>query len=124
MSRLPEDVCEFLAALDPIQKSAAEALVEIVMRSEPEFQVAMKWKRPTFTVNGNWHHWICAIQPAKGRVSLEFHKGVLLDDPGSVLVGKGRYLRRLTVADGQRVDSGPLVPLILDAVEKQTVMLE
>ena len=78
----------------------------------------------TFTVDGNWHHWVCAVRPAKGRVSLEFHKGVLLDDPDSVLVGNGRYLRRFTVPDGQQFDPSPLGPLVIDAIEKQTDMLE
>ena len=124
MPTLPSDVLEFLAGLDPVQRSAAESLVEIVMAADQSFEAAMKWKRPTFTVNGNWHHWVCAVQPAKARESLEFHTGVLPEDPNSVLAGDGRSLRRFTVPDGQEFDPRLIGPLVIDAIEKQTDMLE
>lgn len=120
---LPPDVVSFLAELDPVRRSAAETFVDLVLSSAPRFQLAMKWNRPTFTVDGNWHHWVCAVQPSKGRVSLEFHKGVLLDDPNSILVGDGKYLRRFTV-NGKDAINPKLVPIIRDAVAKQTDMLD
>jgi hypothetical protein len=119
---LPEDVSEFVEQLDATRRSVVEGFIEVLLKAEPRFEVAMKWKRPTFTLNGNWHHWVCAIQPAIGRVSLEFHKGVLLDDPHGVLIGDGKYLRRNTATDVDQIDRAALTELVRDATAKQTDM--
>lgn len=119
---LSEEITNFISSLDPKRQTITERFIDVLLAVEPQFEVAMKWKRPTFTLHGNWNHWICAIQPAKGQVSLEFHKGALLDDPEGVLTGTARYPRRVTVPDVSAVDAKVLEPIIRDAVEKQTEM--
>ena len=39
----------------------------------------------TYTVDGNWQRWVCAVHATKKVVCLRFLYGVLLDDPLSVL---------------------------------------
>lgn len=58
----------------------------------------MKWGRLTFTVNGDWHHWLCGIASSKRGTRLVFHKGALLEDPDRVLTGAGRYTREVPAA--------------------------
>jgi hypothetical protein len=43
-----------------------------------------KWGRLTFTRDGDWHHWLCAIAPGRKAVRLLVHKGALLADPRAV----------------------------------------
>jgi hypothetical protein len=70
-------------------------LADRVHAADPRMSEAVKWRRLTFTVDDNWHHWLCAVAVGKQGVSLMFHKGALLDDPQQVLEGEGRYLRRI-----------------------------
>ncbi|WP_119728781.1 hypothetical protein [Thermomonospora amylolytica] len=50
-------------------------------------------KRLTFTVEGDWHHWLCSIAVTEKGVKLVFHKGARLEGPHRVLSGSGRHLR-------------------------------
>lgn len=113
--------------LDAEVEAAIRAALEAALLScEPTLQRAIKWRRPTFTVKGDWHHWLCAIQSSGGAVHLWFHKGGLLDDDARVLQpgGSSRYLRRLTYHAPQEVDVAVICPLIADAVRHQRDMLE
>ena len=84
---------------------------------------AIKWQRLTFTVDGNWHHWLCAIAVTKGAVSLVFHKGSLLGDPAGMLQGDGRYLRQVPY-DRAAADPGAVTALVRQAIARQTDMLD
>ncbi|HEV2784419.1 MAG TPA: DUF1801 domain-containing protein [Actinophytocola sp.] len=81
--------------LDARHRAHAEELATLVTTAEPRLERAVKWGRLTFTLDGNWHHWLYQIAaPAKGA-KLIFHKGALLDDPEGLLTGSARYLREI-----------------------------
>lgn len=40
----------------------AKRLVEIIQSSNPDMNAEIKWGKPTFGLNGDFHHWICAVQ--------------------------------------------------------------
>jgi hypothetical protein len=84
---------------------------------------AVKWARLTFTVGGNWHHWLCAIAVTSRGVSLVFHKGALLEDPAGLLAGEGRYLRQATY-DRLVADPEAVTALVRRAIARQTDMLD
>jgi hypothetical protein len=47
--------------------------------------------RLTFTREGDWHHWICAVSATKNAVKLVIHKGALLADRQTeMLPGRAR----------------------------------
>ena len=79
--------------------------------------------RVTFTIDGNWHHWLCAISVTAKKVNLMFHKGSLLDDPAEMLEGEGRYLRSVP---HHRAVANPdaVTALVRQAILHQTDMGE
>jgi hypothetical protein len=117
----PRDVRDWLAKLPAERQEQAERLAELVHAAHPGVQEALKWRRLTFTVDGNWHHWLCAVAASKAG-SLTFHKGALLDDPAGLLEGDGRYTRQVPY---ERAAERPeaVIALVRDAVEHQEDML-
>jgi hypothetical protein len=78
-----------------MQDLTAAELARIVGGTDPRLDQARKWGRLTFTVEGNWHHWLCAVAVSRNGPRLVFHKGALLDDPEGLLTGEGRYVREV-----------------------------
>lgn len=89
-------VTAWLDGLSPDQREQVESLAGLVHEVGTTLSEAIKWRRLTFTVDDDWHHWLCQIAVTKKGTSLVFHKGVLLDDPANLLEGQGRYLRHVT----------------------------
>jgi hypothetical protein len=118
------DVAKYIEQRDSEAQALINALRTVVFEAEPKIEEAIKWKRITFTVNGNWHHWICGIEQTKKHISLMFHKGVFLEDPAGVLQGTGNYTRQIRFTSLAQLDESVLVPLIKQAVVNQLRMLD
>jgi hypothetical protein len=116
-------VDEFLPDLDPSRRSIAERLIEIILGGLPDAQAERKWGRLTFTREGDWHHWICAIAPTKTAVRLVIHKGALLADPHEAMEGDGRYTRSICFEDADEIDPDVVAPILLEAALRQHEML-
>jgi hypothetical protein len=108
--------------LDEWLRPTVERLIDVVLEALPDAQYEREWGRLTFTCNGDWHHWLCAIAPGRRAIRLLVHKGALLTDPGGVLEGDGRYLRSMTFSSPEDVDPGVIVPILREAAAKQTAM--
>lgn len=85
----------WIEALGPERAREAEELAKLVRSADERIEQAVKWGRLTFTVEGNWHHWLCGVAVTRKGTKLVLHKGALLEDPDGVLDGDGRYLREL-----------------------------
>ena len=118
----PPDVDEWLSRLNLGQRQQAEHLARDVGASAGGVTAAIKWQRLTFTVNDDWHHWLCAITVSRQAVSLTFHKGSLLDDPAGLLEGDGRYVRHVPY-DRAAGNPDAVKDLVRQAVTRQTDML-
>ena len=116
-------VMEYIEKSEPPFQELIKALIQIVLEAEPQMEEAIKWNRITFTLNGNWNHWICGIEQAKKHVSFVFHKGALLKDSSDLLQGTGKYTRQIRVTGLADINKKKLIDLIKQAVTKQTVML-
>jgi hypothetical protein len=116
-------VDEILPDLDRARRSTAERLVELIRAVLPDARHERKWGRLTFTVEGDWHHWICAIAPTKDAVKLVFHKGSLLADPHGALEGEGRYIRTISFKAPGEIDPDVVAPILREAAARQTEML-
>lgn len=92
-----------------------------VAEAVPDAESATKWKRLTFTLDGDWHHWLCAIAESKAGVRLVFHKGALLDDPDDLLRGDGEYVREVAYDDAV-ANRDALQKLLRQAADKRTAM--
>jgi hypothetical protein len=122
MDDRPREVGDWLGRWSPDRREQAEWLAGRVHAAGAAVDEAIKWSRLTFTVDGNWHHWLCAIAVAARGVSLVFHKGSLLEDPAGLLEGEGRYLRQVPY---QRAAADPeaVTALVRQAIARQTDML-
>ncbi len=111
-----------LPDLEPGWRPTVERLVEVILAELPDAQHERKWGRLTFTREGNWHHWICAISPTKKAVTLVIHKGALLADPRGVMEGEGRYSRAIAFRSPEQIDADVLAPILREAAARQTEM--
>ncbi len=119
----PSDVQAWLEKLDERRRHQAEDLAKIVLAADPKLEQAIKWNRLTFTLGGDWHHWLCGIAaPAKGP-KLIFHKGALLDDPDALLAGSAAYVREVPADDAIRHPAA-IGSLIREAISHQHDMLD
>jgi hypothetical protein len=116
-------VDQHLPDLEPPWRSVAERLVEVILEALPEAQHARKWGQLTFTQDGDWHHWICAISPTRKVIKLVLHKGAMLDDPDSVLEGSARYTRSIAFRAPDEIDASVVVPILRQAAQRRTEML-
>jgi hypothetical protein len=123
MADRPPEVEAWLGRWGPDQRERVDWLAGKVHAAEVGVEEAVKWSRLTFTVDGNWHHWLCAIAVAARGVSLVFHKGSLLDDPAGLLEGEGRYLRQVPYEAAAK-DPEAVTELVRQAVARQTDMLD
>ncbi|MBB3725032.1 DUF1801 domain-containing protein [Nonomuraea dietziae] len=118
-----QDVREWLDGLDAPLRGRVEELAQVVREADPRLEQSIKWGRLTFTVEGNWHHWLCGIAATKKGVKLIFHKGALLEDPHDLLLGSGRHLREVP-ADAAMRQAGAVAGLVREAIAHQCDMPE
>jgi hypothetical protein len=111
-----------LPGLDERWRATAARLVDVVFDVLPDAQHARKWGRLTFTREGDWHHWICAVTATKRAVKLVIHKGALLADPHGVMEGRGRYTRSIAFRSADEIDAGVVAPILREAAARQTEM--
>jgi hypothetical protein len=123
MDGRPPDVEEWLHKWSPTQQEQAQDLAAVVHAADEAVAEAIKWRRLTFTVDDNWHHWLCAVAVTKGGVSLVFHKGSLLEDPAGLLQGEGRYLRQIPY-DQAAAHPEAVTALVRQAIARQAEMLD
>ena len=99
-----------------------ERLTEVVLDALPGAEQAQKWGQLTFTLDDDWHHWICAISPTKKAVKLVIHKGALLDDPHGLMEGQGKYSRSIPFRSREEIDAAVIAPVLRQAAARQTDM--
>jgi hypothetical protein len=116
-------VDKHLPDLDQEWRSTVERLVALILGELPHADHDRKWGQLTFTRDGNWHHWICAISPGKKVVKLMIHKGALLADPHEAMEGKGRYLRAIPFQAADEINRDVVAPILREAAARQTEML-
>ena len=119
MSTSPMLPGEFVQGLTPEFAEIVTCLVEVIDHSPVKLDAAIKWRQLTFALQGDFHHWICAISVTKKSVGLVFHYGGLLSDTGGIFrSGESKFLRKIeyhTIAD---VDSAVVLDFIRQALEK------
>jgi hypothetical protein len=115
-------VNEYLPGLDPKLRATASRLVEVVLSAIPDAEQEWKWGRLTFTREGDWHHWICAVSATKKEAKLHIHKGALLANPGGAMKGDGRYIRAMSFRTPDHIEAEVVTAILREAAARQTEM--
>lgn len=122
MSRPQKIVATDLPELDERSRTTVERLIDLILDVLPDAQHERKWGRLTFTREGDWHNWICAISSTRNAIKLVIHKGALLADPRGVMEGEGRYSRAILVRSPEQIDADVLAPILREAAARQREM--
>ena len=117
-----EIIARDLPGLEERWRPTVEGLVDLIFDVLPDVQHGRKWGQLTFTREGDWHHWICAIRVTKSAVKLVMHKGALLADPRGVMEGGGRYSRSIPFRSPDEIDADLVTPILQQAGARQTEM--
>jgi hypothetical protein len=80
-----EPLDAYLATVDDAAAPTLRALDAAVRRAAPELELAIKYRMPTYALDGRWRQWVVALSATKAAVNLRFLWGVLLEDPLHVL---------------------------------------
>jgi hypothetical protein len=113
-----EIFAECSPGLDEQSRRTGERLIELVLDLLPDAQHERKWGQLTFTREGDWHHWICAISATQKAVKLVIHQGALLADPHGVMEGEGRYTRAIPFRSPEEIDADVVAPILREAAAR------
>jgi hypothetical protein len=83
MGRHAPDVEGWLRQWSDDLQAAVRGFADTVHDADPRITESVKWRRLTFTVEDNWHHWLCAVGVTRRRVSMLLHKGRAAARPAS-----------------------------------------
>jgi hypothetical protein len=120
--RMAELVAAISAGKLPFLVDTADELVRRIDGLQPGLTRAVKWGRLTFALDGDYHHWLCAVGITRKTVKLSFHFGRLLDDPAGVLRTSGsEYLRWVEYRSVEDIDDAMLASLLAAAVRAYPV---
>lgn len=86
-----------------------DALARLVKKVAPEFSPAVKWGQGCWVLEGEPKAYIHA-EP--DHVQFGFYFGSRLDDPESILVGSGKYVRHVKVSAAKHVPRKALAALL------------
>lgn len=95
------------------------ALVDLLDQSGHHLTSAIKWRKLTFTMNEDYHYWLCSISISKKSVGLNFHYGGLLDDPRHLFkTGTSKFLRQLEFKRVEEINNTVICDFLGQAVNK------
>lgn len=114
-----ETLDEYAATVDAEAAETLRALDAAVRRAAPDLEFAIKYRMPTYTLEGRWRHWVTALSVTKDAVNLRFLWGVLLDDPLGVLRPGTATLMTWDFPRGADVDADAVGRYVRDALDKR-----
>ncbi len=75
------------------------------------------WKTIVYSFSGGMKDAMCAVNPQKKYVNLNFGRGVDLKDPKELLEGTGKSIRHVKIRKPEDVQSPELEKLIREALK-------
>jgi hypothetical protein len=118
-------VNQFLSGTSPQTQEIVNAIIAVISSTEHNFDMAIKWRRLTFALEHDFHHWICAIDITKTYVGIIFHFGGLLNDPHNKFkVGASSFLRKIEIRSLREIENDVIRNFIDQAVDKRPYFKE
>jgi hypothetical protein len=88
-------------------------LRQLVLERNRKITESIKWGRPCYTANSLF----CYLHCAKAHVTIGFHQGTALRDPGALLEGTGKGMRHVKLRMLADLDEAAISALIQEALE-------
>lgn len=99
--------------------TAIDAAIRAAAGAAASLDSAIKWRQLTYGMDGDFHHWICAIAVTKKQVTLTFHFGALLADPeGAFRQGTSKFMRMLDYTAPAAVDADLIARRVTEAIAR------
>lgn len=112
---------EYVASLvDPRAEPVVRELDRVIMKTNPGFDVAIRYKILMYSLKGDWGTWVCAINAGRKRVALNFLYGVLLDDPRKVLRAGSSVLMSWDFDFEETIDAAAVAAYVSEAVARNS----
>jgi hypothetical protein len=108
--------------LDLYDEAAGAVFVQLdraIRGAGPELESAIKYRLLSYTLEGDWRHWVCAVNATRSAVCLRFLWGVLLDDPLGVLRPGTSTLMTWDLPRGADVDADAVGRYVRDALDRR-----
>jgi hypothetical protein len=110
---------EYLGNLvDPRGERVVRELDRVIIATQPDLDVAIKYKILMYGLKGDFHTWVCAINSGRRRVSLNFLYGVMLDDPRKVLRAGTSVLMSWDFDFDEEIDEAAVSAYVAEAARK------
>jgi len=108
----------YIANIAPAFGPAVLALDSAVVAVRADFDTRIFYRMLTYALDGDFRHWICAIDARKKPFKLRFLYGVLLDDPRGVLRAGTGILRTIDFASLEDIDAQLVTDYVREAVSR------
>lgn len=83
---------DWFASAPEHQRESLGMLRELVFKTGPGIEEALKWGRPCYATDAGL---FCYIHRSANHVTLGFQQGTSLDDPDGLLEGDGKDMRHI-----------------------------
>ena len=108
----------YIATIDPTFAPVATRLHRAIVAGCAELDSKISYRMLTYTLDGDFRRWICAIDVHKKPFHLRLLYGALLDDPRHLLRGGTSRLANLDFASEQEIDPQLVTNYVKDAVSR------
>jgi hypothetical protein len=108
-----KDPDSLLAELSLPLRAVMQRLRTLVKKRAPKLDEQVKWGGLCYVGRGV----VCYAHPLEEHVDFGFFQGARLDDPASLLQGKGKFLRHVKVRKPADVKEAQLLPFLKQALE-------
>ena len=110
---------EYLGTLaDPRGERVVRELDRVIRATQPDLDVAIKYKILMYGLKGDFHTWVCAINSGRRRVALNFLYGVMLNDAREVLRAGSSVLMSWDFEFDEEIEPASVAAYVAEAVAK------
>ncbi len=106
-------VTAYIAQIEDWQGEIVSKVRNIILKTAPEADEAIKWAQPVYSVNGPFAY----IKAFKNSVNFGFWRGVDIQDPAGLLQGTGEKMRHVKLLSLDDIDEPAYIDFVQQAVK-------
>ncbi len=116
---MKKEVEEFYNSAPENFKETLNKLSSTILGYNKDITQEIKWKKLTFGLKDDFHHWLCQIGFTKKATCLYFHFGGLLEDKDKIFIkGESKLLRKIEFPFSENVDVKIVREYLVQAINK------